>query len=488
MSQRDTDRPNILLITTDQQRYDTLQALGNPAIFTPHLNFLAAQGVSFTHCYTDSPMCIPARQTIMTGRHGATNRQALGPECERVSMHDLATLPGLLTTAGYQTRAVGKMHFHPPRAHYGFEHMELLEDYYREREKHDGHPRPMDHGLGQNEMSPGFATVDESRSLTRWTVDRSVDFLETRDDTRPFFLWTSFAKPHPPLDCDPKYWRLYDDIDLPEPVFGDWSQTVEDLPPGIAAPSWSISQADHLSPQQLRAAKRAYYACITQIDYNLGYLFARLRELEMLDNTWIIFTSDHGEMLGDHHLGAKFVPLEASARVPMIVRPPAAPWTRHPLQSTRSDALVCLADLLPTCANLAGVDLPRDIALDGIDLLEANEGRSGRDRLFISYNYAYGLVEGGYKYIYTARDNAELLFNLAADPHEQRELIRAGAAGDVHLRMRAAMIEWLERHVPEVTRHGELVGHGEPPTRRDEQSGGAWPGFHSRRERADVLH
>lgn len=149
------DRPNILVITTDQQRYDTIHAHGNKSIFTPHLNYLAAQGVSFSRAYTDSPICVAARQTIMAGRHAATNRQLINSEIKPISMGELSTLPGLLTQARYQTRAVGKMHFDPPRANYGFEHMEILLDYYRHMDRCGGcrsaygsWPRPEPFGAG----------------------------------------------------------------------------------------------------------------------------------------------------------------------------------------------------------------------------------------------------------------------------------------------------------------------------------------------------
>ena len=160
--------PNLLLITTDQHRGDALGCARHPAVFTPNFNWLADEGVRFTRAYTDCPMCMPARATIMTGRHGW--RQGLtANKTQNVPAATHPTLPGLLTAAGYQTRAVGKMHFHPVRAHYGFEHMELPFDYVRERAAVGG-PLPFDHGLGQNEMEPALSTTDDAHSLTRWTV------------------------------------------------------------------------------------------------------------------------------------------------------------------------------------------------------------------------------------------------------------------------------------------------------------------------------
>jgi len=211
-----TTAPNILLITTDQQRFDTIAALGNHDIYTPHLDWLTDEGIAFTSAYTDCPICMPARVTLMTGR----NAYALGIRNNGGMARAVAgvpTMPQLLTAAGYQTRAVGKMHFEPLRCNYGFENMELPLDYYRERQRSGDGRLPKEHGVGENEMTPVISTVHERESLTHWTVRRSIDFLETRDDTRPFFLWTSFTKPHPPFDPCANYWALYANREVAPP-------------------------------------------------------------------------------------------------------------------------------------------------------------------------------------------------------------------------------------------------------------------------------
>ena len=134
----------------------------------------------------------------MTGLHAWRHGGVTNAEVPLLAGRD--TLPGLLSRAGYQTRAIGKMHFTPTRAHYGFQHMELLPDYHRWLRSQPQATLPMTHGLGQNEMEPALSDQLEQHTNTYWTAARSVNFLETRDETRPFFLWTSFSKPHPPLD------------------------------------------------------------------------------------------------------------------------------------------------------------------------------------------------------------------------------------------------------------------------------------------------
>ncbi len=469
-------RPNFLLITTDQQRFDTLAAAGNGSIWTPHLDWLCDTGVRFSRAYADSPICAASRATIMTGlhawRHGQTNNGGPSPMRER------PTLPGCLQAAGYQTRAIGKMHFTPIRAHYGFEHLLLPVDYYREMARQGG-PQPKEHGVGENEMVPVLTTTDETRTLTHWTAERSIDFLETRDPTRPFFLWTSFTKPHPPFDAPAAYWHLYDGIPLPQPVMGDWSTDPSALPPGLASPTRLLNNIDRFSPEQVMAARRAYYACISHVDYNLGLLFARLRELGELENTWIIFTSDHGEMLGDHHLGAKTIMLEGAAHVPLIVRPPGGSLTPDNQAGTVDDRLACLADLLPTICAAADVVSPET---DGLDLF----GNGQRERLIGHCDLFHAVIERDWKYLFTETGAEEMLFHLSEDPMEQRNCLERDTEAAARLRQ-ILVTSLAERGHPAVA-EGRLRATRQPPTER-EQRAACWPGFHHRTDpKCDVLH
>lgn len=469
-------QPNFLLITTDQQRFDTLRAAGNSRIWTPHLDWLCDTGIHFSRAYTDSPICAASRATIMTGRHawshGQTSNAGISP------MAHLPTLPGLLTRAGYQTRGEGKMHFNPMRANYGFEYMRILPDYYREMAALGG-TQPKEHGIGENEMVPVFSTTDETRTVTHWTAQKSIEFLETRDDTRPFFLWTSFSKPHPPFDAPLSYWHLYDGIEMGDPIYGDWSADLSTIDRGWLGPTRTLNNIDRFSPAQLRAMKRAYYACISHIDYNLGLLFARLRELKLLETTWIIFTSDHGEMLGDHHLGAKTLLLEGSAHVPFIVRPPSASWTPDSKAGTTDDRLVCLADILPTILALAGVPLPET---NGIDLCTNQR----RERIFGYCGEFHAVIEEDWKYHFCERGGHELLFHTVNDPMETQN--RLADAPEDAARLRHLLQEALiTRNHPAVA-SGQLAATSQPDNERGQRAK-AWPGFHHHTDRnCDLLH
>ncbi|MFW5689392.1 MAG: sulfatase-like hydrolase/transferase [Spirochaetota bacterium] len=479
-------RPNIVLITTDQQRFDTIGIHGNPFIDTPHLDWLCEEGVSYRNAYADCPICMPSRATIMTGKAGST----LGITGNKTEDYPLArerTMPELLGEAGYQTRAQGKMHFHPVRAHYGFQTIELPMDYYRERHRLSAGAasRPKEHGVGENEMYAVISTVHENESLTHWTVERSTDVLETRDPTRPFFLWTSFTKPHPPYDPPANYWSLYANRTVPEPVIGEWSQQADAMPQAALEPTYLLNNVHRMSGEQLANARRAYYACITHIDYSLGLLFARMRELGLMENTWIVFTSDHGDNLGDHHMGAKSNFFEGSAHVPFIVRPPAPAWEPKPLGGRAVETPVSLADIMPTILEIAGLTPHEGLAIDGTNVLRFLESPEP-ERLIVGESGDFlGVIGERFKYHYFVRGGTELLFDRAEDPGERRDLAADPGYAELVVSMRRRLVDELSHRGRPCVAGGTLAR--KPPL---EGPGDVvrWPGFHSTVEQSDVLH
>lgn len=477
-----SERPNILFINTDQQRFDTINALGAGHMMTPHMDWLVESGVTFTRAYADAPICVPTRATWINGRQYINMPEGYGNFGQPTTDRADQTLPAILTRHGYQTKAVGKLHYEPVRANYGWEHAEIHADYYHEMAQHPEYGAPMDHGLGQNEMQPAISTVDETRSLTRWTIERSVRFLETRDETRPFCLHVGISKPHPPFDPCRNYWDLYADIPQPAPIYGDWSLNAADVPAPFFYPTWFLNGADRFSPEVIRACRRAYAALVTQIDYSLGILFARMREMKLLENTVIVFCSDHGEMLGDHHMGAKTIYLEGSAHVPMIVRIPQSLKGLQDLRGQQCDSLVTHADIMPTFLNLAGVPQDAWPQLDGLDMLDIAQGKAERERLIAQFNEFYAVIEKRYKYMTTAF-GGELMFDLENDPREQRECIRSGEHTLEHERLASLVREEIGR------RNLPLPGSKTMKSRQEMRAQNAWPGFHHRSfTGADVLH
>lgn len=438
-------KDNILLITTDQQRFDTLNAWGNQSIFTPHLNYMAAMGISYKNCYASCPICVPSRTTIMTGRQGYESgviSNATHETFMRACTEERSTLPAVLTDAGYQTCAKGKMHFEPARAHYGFEHMKLPLDYMREYDKKQVLAHPKAHGVGECEAEPVISTVDVKDSITSWIAEESIDFLETRDTTRPFFLWTSFTKPHPPFDPCRDFWELYDNIPMPDAVTGDWSRTVEETPQGFLAGSYENTNLHLFGKEQRAASKRAYYACITQVDYALGRIFGCLRENDLFKNTWIIFTADHGEMLGDHHMSQKNLFFEGSAHVPLLIMPPQG---RSLPQNISVEAPTDLVDLYPTILAMAGLSSP--VSVSGRNLLEPVP----MDRIFFgnSLNRNFCVMEEKVKLVYSAVGDHVLLFDLNTDPMEQHNLAEDPAWQERKAKLWKLLLEHTAQYTPE---------------------------------------
>jgi arylsulfatase A-like enzyme len=476
--------PNLLLITTDQQRFDTLPPYAPPFLRTPHLDQLRHQGVQFTRAYAETPICVPARVSLLTGRgvldHGVTDNRPTSTVLGRDG-----TLPALLRGLGYATAAIGKLHFTPQRARHGFDETVLPDDYYRELAERGLPYQPMRHGLGQNELHPGLATVPEALTLTAWIADQCVRYVrDRRDPTVPFFLWASFSKPHPPLDPPEPYASMYQGAPVPEPVCGQWAAG-DDTCPAAFARQRQRGSFDLLPPPVIRAAREAYYGLVTQVDYAIGRIFAGLQDVGLLDQTLIVFTSDHGEFLGDHRSGNKVMFHEPSARVPFLLRPPRG-WRRPGLVS---DALVTHTDVLPTLVGAAGGTAPAECT--GLDLLR--EDLPARTHLCGVATEAgdeaplyLAITDGRWKYIWYPEGAAEQLFDLATDPWELADLGRREPGRARELR---------EQLVRELQKPGSRWVTGDRlvsvPPRGDsvaDRRASGWPGYHTERYDADVRH
>jgi arylsulfatase len=490
-------RPNLLLITTDQQRYDTIRPHAPSFLRTPHLDFLQAEGVTFERAYAETPICVPARVSLLTGqspfRHGATCNR---PTSDVVRREE--TLPWLLGQAGYATAAIGKMHFSPQRARHGFDETRLPADYYRWIRESGSVLQPMRHGIGQNELFPAVSTVPEGLTLTSWIAEQCVHFIrEGRDPTCPFFLWASFSKPHPPLDPPEPYASMYRDWDPPAPIRSAWSESP-------AAPAAFVRQRerggfDRMPDGMIDDARRAYLGLVTHVDYALGRILSALQDMDLLNDTTIIFTSDHGEFLGDHRCGNKVMWHEPSARLPLVVRP--APSLGIDVAGTSSDALVTQTDVPATFLEHAGADASH---ADGMALCTAEGVTAGRDWLFglaterprpsqttaqAAERLLYlAVTDGRWKYLWYPEGPAEQLFDLASDPHEEIDVAGSAEASDVKDRLAEALLKHAMATVP-----SWVPGPGLPTVAALNDStlrrrASSWPGFHTDQHDADVRH
>ena len=358
-------RPNIILITTDQQRGDCLSINGHPELRTPFLDSLAARGVNFRRAYSTCPVCIPARRTIISGQH--PSRHGLNHNREAVPFAPPTTLPRLLGDAGYHTYLVGKLHVAEPGVRHGYHHILQSEtpndrrrtahqrrnDYADWFERQSDAPHTLSFGVMSNDRIARPWTLPERLHHTNWVTNCASEFLETyRDPSGPFFMHLSYWAPHQPALPPQAYWDRYVNNQW-QPRIGPW---VPDRPwqPGLRLDS----PRGPFELDEMRRHAAGYYGLINHVDDQLNYLFDRWNSSPLCDHdrpTWIIFASDHGEMLGDHHLFRKNTPYEGAAHVPMFIAPLRGASVDRPGDTQQ---LACLEDILPTCCELAGVPAP----------------------------------------------------------------------------------------------------------------------------------
>ncbi|WP_114578735.1 arylsulfatase [Saliphagus sp. LR7] len=470
-----SDRPNVLFVMTDQQRGDCIgadpeaptDADGRSLLHTPNIDSLVGDGALFTRAYTPAPSCIPARRSLLTGQTPATNG---APGWVTTPWKFDHTLPGELRDAGYQTKLAGKIHSIPPRNHVGFEDMDQHEalwnhpddDYTRwlERES-DGQYDELAHGLGRNSWDPRPWHAAEYEHPTNWTTRKALDFLDQRDPTRPFFLNLSYVRPHTPFDPPQVYWDMYIDREAPEPYMGDWVEDVHGgkIPEYPSADAWVAD----LSPTTVHRARAAYYGLITHIDHQFKRVLDKLATIGELEDTFVVFCSDHGEMLGDHHMWRKTYAYEGSARVPFILKFPA---TMDLPRQQLINRPVGLEDIMPTLLSVAGVEIPKTV--EGRNLLELVREPDREDwREWYHGEHAAGsydpengtqyLIDGTMKYVWNPVTDRELLFDLDDDPGEETDLTTSSAHAEDLERGRTAMVEVLSGRPEGFVEDGELV-------------------------------
>ena len=415
------DRPNILLIMADQLAAPFVSWHGGPAI-TPHLDLLAAEGVVFDRAYTTSPLCAPARFGMMSGQ---LNSKIGAYDNASEFAASVPTFAHHLRAAGYQTSLIGKMHFVGPDQLHGFEER-LTTDIY-----------PADFGWTPNWCDPDgrfdwwFHNMDSVVHAGVADVSNQLDFddevgycavrklrdLARTSDPRPWHVTVSFTHPHDPYVARREFWDLYDDVDIPMPVIG-WDDVDHDphsvrLRHVIAA---DVGAAEgSITDERVRAARRAYLANTSYVDHWVGRLIDVLERHGMVDDTVVVFTADHGDMLGERGLWYKMNFFEHSCRVPLVVHAPRR------FEPSRVATPVALLDLAPTLVALAG-SVPSE-RFDGASVLPFIDAPDP-DRTVLGEYLAEGALapifmirRGSWKYVWSRPDPPQL-YDLDADPHE----------------------------------------------------------------------
>jgi arylsulfatase A-like enzyme len=450
-----TKPPNLLLLFTDQQRFDTIGALGNPAIRTPHLDRLVCEGTAFTSAYAPAAECVPSRCCLTFGQYpGRTRCYNNGFPMPWDTKDNVMSALG---RQGYFTHGIGKCHFTPESrktALNGFTSRERQEEiadskehdeYLRFLQDHGGAHITDPHGVrGEMYYIPQPAQMAAELHPTQWVGDRSEAFL--RDPARqdqPWFLFSSFIHPHPPF-CPPAPWhKLYRELDLPLPHTPDGCEKLLVM---VNHQQNRMKRRDRgWDINLVRMIRAYYYASISFIDFQIGRILRSLEETGQLENTLIIFSSDHGELLGDFRSFGKRSYHDPASRIPMLMRGPGVAPGR------RSDVPVSLLDVTATLLAQAGAEFSTHQP-DGTDLAAMAQNPPEDRFVFSQLNRAgdglYMALNRRWKFVYSAPDRRQLLFDRRNDPGETTDL---GAATwdanwptqQAQTQMRDELIRWL---------------------------------------------
>lgn len=431
-----TEIPNILHIVTDQQRFDTIGALGNPLIQTPNLDTLCKEGTTFTRAYTPTAECVPARACMITGMYADKTR--CGSNADPMPDERTPTLMSRLSAGGYRTHGVGKCHFTPdPSAMRGFQTRDTSEEIVADPSKDDylqfleasGYEHLMEpHGSrGEMYYIPQPSPLPEKYHHTHWVGDRCLDFLDREGPSeQPWYLYAGLIAPHPPF-APPNPWnKLYRAPEMPLPYLPDNS---DELICFVNRFQNRYKYRDRgLDLNLVRCIRAYYYASISFIDYQIGRIMENLQRQGLLERTLILFTADHGELLGDFGCFGKRSFHEACMRIPMIARYPKR------FQAGRQcGAPASLVDLLPTFTKAAGLPTPDEC--DGVDLADLASGNEQRKTVYFHYareqKAIIGAIDENHKYAWSVPDQQDYLLETKEYPEKRNLMANSRARAKV---------------------------------------------------------
>ncbi len=462
-------RPNVVIVYTDQHRYDMLGSSGNPWIRTPSLDRFAAEGVQFTRGYATCPVCVPSRVGLFTGRYNHTNGSYNNSRLLRPREYDLAEW--LKRQAGYATALIGKDHC------FGAHRLPQAFDFVREAH-HCGFAPPLNaaeqrvNAVRQHQMQVPFADnpLDPADDVTGGLFRSAREYVSERNgQEQPFFLWLSIPDPHPPYMVPEPYRSMYDAVELPPPA---WVEGEMDAKPHRQRQvvEWDRYGVEY-SGDRIDTLRRIYAGMVSYIDDEMGRFVDHLRDVGLDENTVVLFTADHGDYMGDHRMIRKGPHVyEALVHVPLLARFPG----QFPPRPT--DAMVTNIDICPTICDLVGIAPPEGVQGRSFAPVLRGHADAHHQRVFLEHGdpgrplqpgelspeecerlrhdtghhlcptVSRGPVKGvrsdRWKYVYNAGDVDEL-YDLHTDPHELRNLAADPALRPVVDEHRQALLEWL---------------------------------------------
>ncbi len=474
---------NLLFIITDQQRWDAMGCAGNPVLKTPNLDQLARDGARFTSFYSACPVCVPARTAILTGHNIESNRVLNNGDVDKTDAPPFPSFDQILLRSGYRGEYHGKYHSPyqlaldytrpvlwlngkqaPPGSKATTSESEAYQSYLEanvpKRDLRPGElaqrgvnytPIPLDANFGKANPtkvsqadSYGRLEAPAEHSLAAFTAKEGLAALDRLKDG-PFTLTISIGPPHPPMIVSEPYYSMYPPQKIPVPVsIGDMREN---------SPYQTKARSDdkaYRKPKNIQQMTSIYYGMVTEVDDWIGKILKRLDELGLRDNTLVIFTSDHGEMLGDHGMHGKFVFYEGSVHVPLLMRLPGTIAPNTVIHSPASQI-----DLFPTILDYCGKPGHES---EGGSLRPLIEGRDKEAGSFVVSEWpnprvpGFMAFDGRWKLLYARDANAQsldALYDLRTDPQELDNLIGNNPDRAKHRveaeRMKGLLIEWLTR-------------------------------------------
>ncbi len=409
-----TPLPNIIFLFADDQRYNTINALGNDEIITPNLDKLSSEGVSFMNAYimgsTSAAVCAPSRAMLMTGKN-LFHLSKKGEWNYHIAEKD-TTLPEVMRAMGYYTHGTGKQHNGREVFARGFSdggHIMFggMSDHYKV---------PVQDFRYDSLYSGDRQYYAVDKHSTDLYTDDAINFIQSCNEEKPFFLYLSFQAPHDPRDMPEAYLEMYEGKSLdippnfmPQHPFDNGELTIRDE---LLAPF-------PRTKDEIRDHIRDYYAMITHVDDAVGRILKEVEKRGLLDNTLIIFAGDNGLAVGQHGLMGKQNLYEHSVKIPMIIKGPGVP------AGVRSDAFCYLHDLYPALSDYIGFNLPATVETESFYQSLITPGLGHREFMVFAYkDYQRGIRKGKWKLIeyYVDSEHHTQLFNLDEDPYETRNL------------------------------------------------------------------
>ena len=455
-------RPNIVFFFTDDQRFDTIGALGNDAIHTPHMDRLVHSGVAFTHahipCGTSGAVCMPSRAMLHSGRT-LFHLDGAG-QCIPT---DHTTLGQALRANGYRTFGTGKWHNGPESYHRSFsdgdeiffggmaDHWNVPAYHYDPTGRYDRVCPIVDDPHRSNTTRERRCDhVHAGRHSSELVCGAAIDWLGAYDAHDPFFMYVSFLAPHDPRTMPREFLEMYDPdaITLPPNFMG-----------GHPFDNGDLHIRDEMlagfprTPEETRRHLAEYYAMITHLDAHLGRVMTALEQKGVLDNTILVMAGDNGLALGQHGLFGKQNCYDHSVRVPLVFAGPGIP------QDTRTDAFVYLLDIFPTLCELTGTPTPASVEGTSLAAAMRDPGTDVRDALYFAYTDKHRAVRDRHhkliEYVVNGRHSMTQLFDLEADPWELDNLASDPAHADTLTRLRTRMAAYRDQWDDRATEWGQ---------------------------------